>query len=74
MTRLRIAANRHASRVSTIAVRIAWGIWAVRLITIRDARRNAETLRMTVGMLIELNVPAYRFSLMRVSFPTFSRR
>ena len=41
---------------------------------IRDANKNAETLRMTVGILSELTAQAYRFSLMRVSFPTFSRR
>jgi len=46
----------------------------VRLIMILDASKNAETLRMTVGMLRELTAVAYRFSLMRVSFPTFSRR
>jgi hypothetical protein len=44
------------------------------LTMMRDARRNADTLRMTVGMLSELNALAYRFSLTRVSFPIFSRR
>jgi hypothetical protein len=41
---------------------------------ILNARRNADTLRMTVGMLSEPKGLPYRFSLMRVSFPIFSRR
>jgi hypothetical protein len=41
---------------------------------IREATSSAETPRIIVGMLSEPTQSAYRFSLTRLSLPTFSRR